>query len=109
MDKRLVIPPWKVDLVQRYFSEDKKAPGRKEKSNSADVSPPPLDHPKSISMVLGETGGPGFQKAEEWLCSSITTSTPPVRLRICRPKLTSKMKKPQGEGKDGLMIITKRL
>ena len=100
MDKRLVIPPWKVELVQRYFSKDKESPGRKEKSSSADVSPPPRgDHPKS-TMVIGETGVPGFQEAEEGLSSSSTTSTSPARLRICRPKLSSKMKKPQGEGKD---------
>ena len=74
MDKRLVIPPWKVELVQRYFSKDKESPGRKEKSSSADVSPPPR----------------GDQ----------SKSTSPARLRICRPKLSSKMKKPQGEGKD---------
>ena len=108
MDKRLVIPPWKVELVRQYFSQ---VPGRKDKSHCAVLSPPPRgDPPQSMSMVVGETGEfPGFHDAEEGLSScSITTSSPPARLRICRPKLISKMKNSQGEGKDDVSTSSSR-
>ena len=73
MDNRLVIPPWKVELVQRYFRKDKESLLRKD---------------ESISMVISEPGVQGFRN-------------PDIEgLLKCRPKLTSKMKKPQGEGKD---------
>ena len=100
MDKRLEIAPWKVELVQLYFS--KESPGTsvqvvknknlegREKSNCADFCPPPSpqgDSPKSLSKMNGQAGYPDDQ----------LNSSPLPRLKISRPKLISKMKMTQSE------------
>ena len=73
MDKQLVIEPWKVELVERHFRKD-----------------------------LGKTSSPLSQTDVScFSCPSTSTniSSSPVA-RICRPKLISKLKNPQGEGND---------
>ena len=72
MDHRLLIKPWKMDLVERHFKEDSEF------------------CPRSQTDVLGCKGG--------ILCPIATTSS--TEVRICRPKLISKLKNPKCEGKD---------
>ena len=73
MDNRLVIKPWKVELVNRHFKED-----NKESFQESDVSG---------LQGQGCTGGS------------------PV-VRVCRPKLISKLKSPTGDGKDDVTRST---
>ena len=98
MEERLVIEPWKVELAQWYFNKD--SPGRKhpnlkrrEMSRCASASPQPPpppegDPPESACMNdLQDQGG--------------LSSNPGLpSIRVSRPKLVSKMKKPEGEGKE---------
>ena len=94
MDKRLVIAPWKVELVQRYFSAESAGTRVKvvknmnldgrEKSN---CPPPPQ---MSISKMTSQSGNQEDQG---------TSPLPRVQISYSRPKI-SKMKKPQGEGKN---------
>ena len=96
MDKRLVIKPWKVELVQRYFTNPRSQVPvvkleRKERSNGADVNPPLGDPPKAAPLMHG------VQDQEGISSSSSTTSSPVSSVSISRPQLISKMKKPQGK------------
>ena len=67
MDNRLVIEPWKVEMVERHF--------------------------KTHVAVSKESSPPSMKQ------SDVSVSSSPV-VRICRPKLISKLKNAQGEGKD---------
>ena len=90
MDKRLVIKPWKVELVQRYFTNPRSQVPvikleRKERSNGADVIPPLGDPPKAAPLMHG------VQDQEGISSSSSTTSSPLSSVSISRPQLISKM------------------
>ena len=79
MDVRLLIEPWKMELVERHF---------KDLTVSKEPSP------------LCETEVSGFHGSKSCLsCPLISTFSSPV-VRICRPKLISKLKNSLWEEED---------